>query len=279
MFESQPPSESTWKTDDGLNIAVSQWSVHSPRAVLLLIHGIGDHSGRFVHVAKQLKFHGITVIGPDLRGNGRSQGPRGYISDFDVFLDDLDMFWTYIQKQYGDLPRFTYGQSLGGLIVLYHAIKRNPSLAGIVATSPALGVALPTPYWKIAIGRTIGRLLPKFRLNTGLNVQELCDDQEAIERLMSDPLRHQRISAQMFFGMVDAGNWCLENCQLLDTSTLVMHGAQDRVTDHTASQRFVQACGDRCQLKIWPRGKHELHNMRNKDEVLRFATDWLRRQL
>ena len=267
--------ESQWTTNDGLPIFVRKWFCRPSHATVLLLHGIGDHSGRLAHVAQRLNQSGYSVIAPDWRGNGRSGGRRGYVPSFDILLDDCDLFVKNVRDENPGQSVILYGQSLGGLLSLYYAIKRQPDLAAVIATSPPLRVAMSAPRWKIWIGKTLGKCVPKISLNTGLDLNELCDDAAVVTQLRSDPLRHQRIGAGLYFGMLAAGDWCLEHANSLQVPTLIMHGAVDRITDCTGSDQFVQNGMDRCDLKIWPRGKHELHNMKDQQEVLSFLVGWL----
>ncbi len=275
MSTQHAPTDITWKTSDGLNIVARYWAAESPRALVLLIHGIGDHSGRFDHVAKLLNRFRFSVIAPDLRGNGRSAGQRGFVRIFDVLLDDIHAAVAIARQRADDLPLFIYGQSMGGLLGIYYAIKRQPNIRGLVATSPALGIAMPAPTWKVVLGKSLGVIVPRMSLDTGLDVFNLTDDRKAVEKLVSDPLRHHRITPRMYFGMINAGQQCFENANRLNCAALLMHGGQDRITDHKATEGFSELAGPHIGLKIWPDGKHELHNMTNKDEILGHLVQWL----
>ncbi len=272
-------STNCWTTHDGLAINARCWSVEEPTGWVLLVHGLGDHSGRFEHVARRLNRAGFSVMAPDLRGHGQSGGQRGFVSSFDVFLDDLQVAIERIQEESAGLPVAIYAQSFGALVALNLAIRRELWCQAMILSSPALRVAMPTPRWKITCGRSLGWLLPRLSLNTGLDISQLCDDQEVIEKLRRDPLRHQKITPATYFGMVDAGRWCLQHPTTLAVPTLIMHGARDRITDHLASQQFAGQRPEVCELKIWPEGQHELHNMKNHSQVLSWATDWLRARL
>lgn len=266
-------SDVYWSTRDGKQIVARQWAVESPRGSVLVIHGIGDHSGRFEHVADHWNRNGYSVLAPDLRGHGRSDGKRGYIRSFDVLLDDVG---DALQKSEADAigqPAFLYGQSFGGLLAIYYTLKRQPELAGLIASSPPLRIAMPTPGWKVAIGKIIGAVCPTFSLNSGLDPNELSDDPQIASRVLSDRYRHTRITPGAFFGMLDAGQWCLENADRLTCPGLLLHGDKDRITDHTASIEFSES-SSRCEAGIWPDGKHELHNMTIREDVLRKITDF-----
>ncbi len=271
-------SDLYWSTSDGLQITARAWSAQEPMAVVLLTHGFGDHSGRFERTARYFSEHRFSVLIPDLRGHGRSDGQRGYIREFDQFLDDLDLGLQQLESRGERLPVFSYGQSFGGLLALYHAMRRKPRLAGLVASSPALKIAMPAPPWKVTVGRTLGKYLPRLSLRAGLDLSELSDDPQTESRARSDRYLHGRITSRTYFGMVDAGQWCLNNPSELIAPTLVMHGSRDTITCAQAARRFAEQA-PRCQYQEWPDGKHELHNMADSDQFLRFTVDWMQQQI
>ncbi len=271
-------SDIYWSTADGLQIAARSWTVPRPLATVLITHGLGDHSGRFEPMCRFFNDQGFSVLVPDLRGHGRSEGQRGYVRDFDEFLDDMDISVEQAWHLQDDQPVFGWGQSFGGLLVLYHALRRQPRLGGLVASSPALKIAMPVPAWKTALGRTMGRLLPRISVRSGLDLSELSDDPRTESRARSDRYLHGRITPRTWFGMVDAGQWCLQHADQLATPALVMHGRRDTITDPVATREFAQSAPG-CLLREWPDGKHELHNMARSDDYLAYVTDWIRQQV
>jgi alpha-beta hydrolase superfamily lysophospholipase len=270
-------SELYWSTADGLQIATRQWNAPDPIGVILITHGLGDHSGRFERLARFFNDNRFTVLVPDLRGHGRSEGQRGFVRSFDDFLDDMDIAVQQARQLGETLPVLAYGQSFGGLLVLRHAIERRPALAGLVASSPALQIAMRPSAWKVALGRTLGKLFPRISLRTGLDLGELSDDPQTESRAHSDRYLHGRITPRTYFGMLDAGAWCLQHASALSLPALIMHGDRDTITSPAATAEFCKNAPN-CQSRVWPGGKHELHNMTQGDEVLDFAAEWMSRQ-
>ncbi len=260
-------SDLHWTNEDGLQIVARNWQVESPIGTVLLIHGIGDHSGRFEHVANFLNQAGYSVLTPDLRGHGRSEGPRGYLRDFDMLNDDIEIALQKSRLNCPDGPAFLYGHSMGALTVINFVLKTMPPIAGVIATSPPLRIAMPAPAWQLAIGRVLGKVLPKFALSSGLDINELSDDPQVASRTETDRYQHDRVTPAAYFGMVETGEWCLKNASSLKCPMLLMHGKADRITDHTASMEFSLA-SSQCVLRLWDEGKHELHNMSYHLDVL-----------
>jgi alpha-beta hydrolase superfamily lysophospholipase len=269
--------EIEWRTADGLRIYARFWPTSvdvQPKANVIIVHGTGDHAGRFEWVAEQFNEEGFSVFAADWRGNGRSDGQRGFIPSFEVLLDDLEQ--TIEQaKEYSAAPVVLYGQSFGGLKVLKYAIQRKPKIAGAVISSPALRVAMKAPAWKLAIAKSLGVALPKLSLSTGIKTSQLSSDDAAIEAFEKDALRHRKMCAGTFFAMLQTGREVLGRAGELQIPTLVMHGDADTVTDHRASIELAEANPEFCELKIWPGMLHELHQDVKKEKVLQHVLCWL----
>lgn len=281
MIESLSNAELTelsWSMDDGCRIHARCWTVAGAKAAVLITHGLGDHGGRYENVARILCAGGYSVLIPDLRGHGKSDGQRGYVRRFDELLNDLDRSMTEMRRRFSSLPFFGYGHSFGGLLVLYHALRRKPELVGMIASSPAIRISMHAPAWKIAMARTVGVLLPGISLRTKLDLGELSDDPDHEKKARDDELMHGRITPNTWFGMVAAGKYCLENAAKLTTPTLIMHGGLDTITDPLATQEFASAAPG-CDYHEWPEGKHELHHMAFGDDVIRFAARWMAKRL
>ena len=259
-------SEPAWLTSDGIKVQSRYWTVPSARAKVLIIHGMGDHSGRFESLAGFLNSKGFSVLAPDLRGHGRSQGQRGYIKTFETLLNDIDLAFEKISNIGDPAPIFLYGQSLGGLLVVLYALKREPTIKGLIASSPAFRIVMPAPKWKQFVGKTLRHAFPRTSLNSGLDIRELSDTPREITRMQADRYRHQKITPEAFFGMVESGAWCLQSKIPTPCPALLMHGKKDRITDYSATLEFA-ADRENCRAKIWDNGLHELHNMSHRAEV------------
>ena len=271
------PTDHHWRTSDGIDIQARGWLVEQPRGLVVLVHGLGDHGGRYEHVAKRLNDESFSVVAPDMRGHGRSSGPRGYAPSFDCVLDDLGLAIEQSREIVADkeLPLFLYGQSLGGCYVLNYCLRRTDRIAGCVASSPMLRVAFEPPAWKLWVGRTLGKWWPTFTLPTGLDLNELSRDASVVAAARRDPLRHRKISATIAFSMFEAGEWAIRNAETLAVPALLMHGTEDKITSHGASEEFSAAAAGNCELEIYPDCKHELHNEPIKKDVLDRAAGWL----
>lgn len=263
------------RSHDGLKLFGCRWKVENPKGVICLVHGIGEHSGRYSHVAEFLNNAGYTLQGYDLRGHGKSEGQRGHIPAFETFMKDIDLLLESARQGSPGKPLFLYGHSLGGNQVINYLLRRQPSLAGAVATGPSLRIAFDPPAFKVALGRLMNNLVPTFSQATGLDVQALSRDAGVVQAYINDPLVHDKISARFFVDVLDAGYWALEHAAELKTPLLLMHGSQDRLTSVKASQEFASRAGTNCSLKIWDGLYHEIHNEPEKAQVFEYLQNWL----
>ncbi len=267
--------EWTWKSTDGLEMFARGWTPGArPKAAIALVHGHGEHSGRFEHVAAALTGAGYALLGFDLRGHGRSGGSRGHTPSYDALLDDIAVFLAQVQKRFPGLP-FLYGHSLGGNLVLNYALRRKPDLRGVIATSPWLKLSFQPPAAQLVLARMMNGIAPGFTQNSGLNVNGLSHDRAVVDAYVNDPLVHEKISARLYLSMHESGLWALEHAYDFTLPLLLMHGSADPITSAEASREFAARAGKTAELKIWDGMFHETHNEPQKAQVLQAMRDWL----
>ncbi len=266
-----------WLTADGVKLAAQDWRPEgSAVAVVGLVHGLGEHQGRYGHVIAALNRAGFAVLGFDLRGHGRSEGPRGYVPAYDALLDDIDLLLAQAAQRYPSLPRFLYGHSLGGNLVLIHTLRRRPTLAGVVATSPILRTAFKPPAWKLVLGRAMCRLWPRLSMSNEIDPDGLSHDAQVARAYVDDPLVHARVSPRLGIGLIEAGLWLLDHAAEFRLPLLLVHGGADPITSAQATREFAQRVPGDCTCKIWEGLYHETHNEPQKAEVIAFTIEWLK---
>ncbi|NIQ55428.1 MAG: alpha/beta fold hydrolase, partial [Gammaproteobacteria bacterium] len=158
----------------GTRLHYRSWEVESPRAAVLVLHGLFEHSRRYRELAGVLGDAALSTFALDLRGHGASEGRRGYVRRFEVFLDDVDRFTADVRRELPDgLPHFLLAHSMGGLVGIRWLEERDPELAGAVITSPWLALADPPAPWLEALARTLSRVLPIVPIPAGLDADDL----------------------------------------------------------------------------------------------------------
>ena len=166
--------EFSQQAPDGIQFYFQGWQPETPaKAAVCLVHGLGEHSGRYAHVAAALNDAGYAVLGFDLRGHGKSGGPRGHTPTYDTLMDDIGRLLDEAAKRYPGAPCFLYGHSLGGNLVINYALRRKPSLAGVISTSPGLRVANPLPPLQVALAKVMNKLQPGMQMANGLALDGL----------------------------------------------------------------------------------------------------------
>lgn len=272
-----PESQVTAKSKDGLKLVGRDWKpAGEVRGVVCLVHGIGEHVGRYAHVAAALNQAGYAMVGMDQRDHGQSEGPRGYTPAYDAFLDDIEVQLGSASKRYPGKPLFLYGHSLGGNLVLYYALRRKPTLAGVIASGPQIRMAFAPPAWKTALGRMMLNVWPSLAMSNGLDLQNLSHDEAVIRAYKADPLVHDRVTPRLGIGLIDTGAWLLQHAAEFTLPLLIFHGSQDRLTSPDASREFASKVPGHCTFKLWEGLYHETHNEPQKAEVLAFMIQWLK---
>lgn len=268
------------RAPDGLQLYTQGWEPGGRvRAVICLLHGLGDHSGRFAHLARFLLPSGYAVMSFDLRGHGNSDGIRGHFASIELVMQDIDELIAAARERYPDVPLFLYGHSLGGVLAINYTLRRKPELAGVVITSPGLRTALENQKVKIALARLLVLLTPALTLPSGLETPALSRDSKVVVDYVQDPLVHDRASLAFANTMLEAIKWAYLHAAEFHLPLLMMHGTADQLAYYQGSQEFARQVQGDCTLKLWDGLYHEIHNEPEKGDVFAFLLQWLDNRL
>jgi acylglycerol lipase len=245
-----------------------------PKALVLLTHGVGEHSGRYTHVAEYLSERGYEFCAYDLRGHGRSGGRRGHIDRYDELLDDLEAVLNHVRIT--SVPVFLYGHSLGGQIVLNFLLKRQPDVSGAIVASPWLRLAFKPHLLKLFLAKALLKIWPTFTQITSKDLTRLSRDQEFILSMKDLDLVHRKMSARMFYELTLAASEAFEGAGRIKTPLLLIHGGDDIVTSCAATKEFYdQIESPDKTLRIYPGMLHETHNELERESVLNDVAAWI----
>ena len=269
-------NEFSWKNARGLEIYAQEWQPDAdPHGVVAVVHGLGEHVGRYQHVAEALNQAGYGVVGFDLAGHGKSEGTRGHTS-YDDALEDIDRLLKEAAERYPEKPRFLYGHSLGGALTIYYALKRRPALNGFIATSPGLVPGAPVPAIKLLLAQVMAKIKPDFTMDNGLEVSNLSRDTAVVQAYKDDPLVHGQISARLGLDLLTRGEWMQAQAKHFPGPLLLTLGDGDHLVSQHALRVFAEAVPeDKLTYKEWPGCYHETHNDLEKKLVLQTMIDWL----
>lgn len=251
------------------------WKPATSKAVVLLLHGMGEHSSRYnQYVIPELLQNSIGVLAFDNFGHGKSEGKRGHNPGYEAIMEVMDIMITKAKTIFGDLPIFLYGHSMGGNLVINYTLRNRSEISGTIATSPFLKLAFQPPGWKLFIGKLLQRLAPSITLPMELDVNQLSKDQEEVNKYRNDPLVHDKISPNFSFPIMEAGEWAIKNANLLTTPMLLIHGTEDKIIDHKGTIAFSEKT-EKASLVLLDGGYHELHNDSEKVLLLDKSVAWI----
>jgi alpha-beta hydrolase superfamily lysophospholipase len=261
---------------DGLKLYFQGWQTEQElKGVISLVHGLGEHSGRYAHWADLLNQAGYSVLSYDLRGHGKSGGQRGHISSFNDFLNDTEVLINEAKSQFPPAPLFLYGHSLGGIIVTNYVLRKKPQLNGVIVTALSNKTSLQEQKAKVLMSKVLGFVVPKLSMSTGLVPETISRDPEVVGKYINDPLIHHQATLSFAKGSLDAIAWADEHAEEWNLPVLFMHGEMDKLGYADGSREFAAKIKGDCTLKIWPGMFHEVHNEPEKDQVFDYLRKWL----
>jgi len=260
-------------TRDGLEQLRRHWAVDAPKAAILLVHGIGEHSGRYGHVGEALAAAGYDTLGFDQRGFGKSGGRRAFVNHFTEFVDDIaDLL---VERRELGVPVVLMGHSLGGLISATYLVSDYPQPDLAVLSAPALSAKIP--LWQRVAVPVLSRVVPKLHVKSDFDGSVLSRDLDVQERYDNDPLRVDGSTAALGRQILDAMKATSPAIAKITLPTYVLHGEADTLVPPSASEPIGEL--PNVTRKLWADLRHECMNEPEWPEVVAGITDWLDAQL
>lgn len=263
-------------TTDGLKLSGSSYTPTGEiKGVVVLLHGMGEHFGRFKHVADFFSTIGYATVGVDHRGHGSSGGKKGHTPSYDQLMNDIDSLMNKTKEMFPGNPIVLYGHSMGANLAANYALRKKPSLKGLILTAPYFRLAFNPPAWKVKLARISAAIIPTLTQSTGLEVEAISRDPKVVESYKADPLVHDKITAAFFVNVHSAGPYAIWHAHELSTKTLAMHGTADRLTSSKGTEEFANKNPQQVELKLWYGFYHEIHNEPEKQQVFQYIDNWL----
>lgn len=257
----------TVRSSDGTLLASYQWAPSGTvRGDVVLVHGVGEHLGRYEHVATALTEHGYRVRGVDFRGHGQSEGKRGHITRFERYVDDLR---TAIGLRPG--PHAIFAHSMGTAVSLDHL--RDASCWALAASGLAVGIGVEAPGWKLAGARVLSRLLPGLSMDNEIPLENICANEQVRRDYQADPLVFSTITPRWFTEFLAAHERIHAAAPRYEVPALFAYGTDDRIVSIEAIHRFAEHYGAERTLTPYPGMRHEILNEIERDRVI---ADFLR---
>ena len=267
----------------GIRLHYRCWEVSRPRGVVLISHGIGEHSGRYGELAHDFARAGLSTYALDHRGHGRSDGRRGHVRRFVRYIHDLEKFRRRVVGAVGpELPVVFLGHSLGGLILVRY-LEEYPavSVRGAVLSSPLLGVAMAVPKWKEKLGRLLYYAVPALPMSTGLDPRYLSHDTQVVAAYERDPLVHDRITPRTYGELSREVQAAFAGASRLRVPLLVLVASADEIVRPDQIQRFARIAAEAVPVEIqtFAGMYHEVLNETRRSRVVAHVLGWIERRI
>lgn len=271
--------EASFAGSDATPLFRQAWVPPSPNRVLVLVHGLAEHSGRHAALAQWFAQRRFAVHAYDHRGHGRSLGRRGFVRAFSELLDDLECFLMTLKKDHPNLPITLLGHSLGGLVVLTLLCERNPVLAQAIVSGPALRVSDGVSKLQLGLVRRVGPILPWLSVPNSLHLEHLSRDPEVGRRYCEDSLVLRKLSISLVHAILEQGPRTLCAAAKVQVPVLVLHGADDQICSAAASQEFFRTLrAKRSECKIYPALRHEIFQEPEHEKVYQDVLMWIEKR-
>lgn len=269
------PEELQLESEDGTKLAGYRWRATSQRATLILVHGYCDHAHRYPELVEAALRRQLSVAAVDLRGHGKSGGAQGHIESFTRYLEDIEALVRDVEPDSGTM--FLVGHSMGGLAsIRYVESGRHGQFAGLVLSSPYLGLALAVPAWKSAAGRFMSRVWPGFSMPTGIPLTDLSRNPDVVKRTTEDKLYGRSATARAFTEQLAAHRDAVEQVSTVQLPTLLLVGGSDRIAQPQAAQRFYEALEvEDKELVVFDPMFHEIFADPERERVFDKLFSWI----
>jgi alpha-beta hydrolase superfamily lysophospholipase len=278
--------ESHFITPDESSIYTQAWlpdnapSSGAPQAIILIVHGLGEHSGRYGNYVDYFVPRGYALYSFDTRGHGRSSGSRGYVERFDRFVEDIDRRAAEARSDWPGTPLFVLGHSLGSLMALSYARQHPDRLTGLIVTGTALQDALQMPAWQRRLATLLSHVAPALKMNNGVPLSGLSHDPAVAAAFKSDPLTHTWGTPRLAAEAEVARAQIRQGAPTWRVPTLMLHGGADPVCLAEGARQFVaQTPPGLVEYHEYAGLYHEIHNEPEKEQVFHDIETWLTVQL
>ena len=257
----------TVESADGTKLLIRHWAAETPKVVMALVHGLGEHSGRYESLAPSLVDAGIAVIAVDLRGHGQSEGKRGVSASYDLLHGDVDALLSEASSHYPDVSKILYGHSLGGGLVMDYALTHDPDVNAMIASAPFIGLPKPPPAIVGMIAKAIRKLSSQATMKQPLTGDKISTLPEEQIRYENDPLNHGQISFGLAVDAVEAGQRIATGAAQWSKPLLLMHAKGDQLTSFEHSAAFAEAAQN-VTFCAYENCEHEMHHDTVREEAI-----------
>lgn len=275
--EALAQAEGSLTSTDGTRLAFRAWPVGEPVLTFAVVHGLGDHAGRYERFARGMARFGMATYALDLRGHGRSAGQRGHVDSWSQWIEDAASFVSHVESEAaGEVV--PVGHSFGGALMLSTVLAgKLPHARRFIVSSPALRLRLAVPSWKITLGNVASKITPRLAMGNEIDASTISRLPEVVEAYRTDPLVHAKISSRMYTEWRAACADVLARAGQIKLPFLILAGTEDRLIDPGGSQELHERSRQVSELHLLPGRYHEPFNDKDNEEVFSMIEQWLRK--
>ena len=261
----------------GTRLHYRAWPAEAPRAVLLVLHGLFEHSRRYEELGETMAAAGIATYALDHRGHGASEGRRGHVKRFRRFIEDTDRFVEHVSHRAPDgVPRFLLAHSMGGLIGLRYLEDRQPALGGAIFTSPWLATAAHVPAWQVALAKVLDRALPVLPFPAGIDADELSHDPERVADYREDPAIFSTLTPRLWEEAARASDEVFRQKDRLQGPLLFLLAGDDRIADTDRALELARSLpGESTTVRVLDGRYHEVLQETDRTAVMAEIREWI----
>lgn len=274
--------ETSYKTHDGLELYLQAWMPETPKAALLLVHGLGEHSSRYAELAERLVNEHVSVFTFDGRGHGKSVigKPTAFFESNEDYLKDIDALFGKVKSYHPGLPTFIYGHSMGGGLVAAYVLQYKKEASGVILSSPAIKEAEGTSKILKAVSGVASKYFSKFKA-LQLDPQKISRIPEEVEKYLNDPLIYsEAVPARTGHELLKMMRYIQENAGHFNLPLLLIHGSEDGLTNLKGSELLAEKASSTDKtFKVFEGGYHELINDVDREDVKKLLVNWVKERM
>lgn len=273
----------TWQNENKQKIFARRFhdddeNLNKANSVIVLVHGLGEHSGRYQHWADRFQKEGIALYGLDIHGHGLTSGRRGHTESFGSIYEDIKHLLAKARSNHPKAKIHLYGHSMGGALALGFSVLRASAMTSLgltstITTGTAIRPGFEPPAWKIKLAAILEAALPGLALGNELDPAWLSSDPHVVAAYQSDPLVHDRISVRWYNEWMRTIATVREHASQLPVPLLMLHGEDDKATSCAAARSIATDLS--AEFKSWPGARHEIHNEPCQGEVFQTILTWI----
>ncbi len=263
---------------DGARIAYRAWPKAGAQVTFAVVHGLGEHAGRYAGFAAAMARRGFGTYAMDLRGHGRSSGQRGHVDSWSQWTGDIAGFVKRVEELSGQ-EVVPLGHSFGGVAMLSTVLQgKLPTARRFIVSSPALRAKVVIPQWKVNLAHSASKFLPRLAMSNQVDAGTVSRIPEVVSAYRTDALVHAKISSRLFTEWRQASREVLLQAGQISIPFLIIAGTADNLIDSSGSEELHRVAKDKSELHLMPGGYHEPFNDADRELVFDLIADWLARR-